>query len=182
MRQQVRVEIHEGESEEGIVVATASASGTGSGWHSGAASPPLAVGRYTAVAIQESSLIGNPAGRSVPMVFEVLPPALPALVTPASSPPTKGVAAALQAKPRVPRSVPARAVPGRTAHWDRVRRGDEGAPALSPAGSRRAHWCVCAAEVTAARGTAHSARPSPARTACPRSSSAPSSATCAPGP
>ncbi len=96
---EVRVEIHEGESEEGIVVATASASGTGGGWHSGAASSPLAVGRYTAVAIQESSLIGNPAGRSVPMVFEVLPPAPPAPVTPASSPPTKGVAAALQAKP-----------------------------------------------------------------------------------
>ena len=96
----VMVQIHEGESEEGTVVATASAAGTGAGWHSGPASSPLAVGRYTAVAIQESSLIGNPAGRSVPMVFDVRPPApASALVQPPSPPPGSGVAAAAATHP-----------------------------------------------------------------------------------
>lgn len=95
---EVLVLIHEGETEAGKLVATATAEEAGGGWHSGASSVALAVGRYTAVAVEESA-IGNSAGRSTPMVFEVLPPAPPAPVTPGSAPGSKGVAADLQAKP-----------------------------------------------------------------------------------
>jgi len=94
----IAIEIHEGESEEGTVLATATAAGTGAGWHSGPASSPLAVGRYTAVAIQESSLIGNPAGRSAPMIFDVLPALPPA---PAAAPASGVKALAQAAQPKL---------------------------------------------------------------------------------
>jgi hypothetical protein len=68
----VTVQIHAGGSAEGTVVAVATAAGTGAGWHSSPANPALAVGRYTAVAVQESSL-GNPPGWSPEMTFEVSP-------------------------------------------------------------------------------------------------------------
>jgi large repetitive protein len=66
----VTVEIFKGSKAEGTAVSTASASGTGGGWTSGNAAPALANGQYTAVAIQSSSL-GNPAGRSSSVTFEV---------------------------------------------------------------------------------------------------------------
>jgi large repetitive protein len=66
----VTVEIFKGSKAEGTAVSTASASGTGGGWTSGNAAPALANGQYTAVAIQSSSL-GNPAGRSPSVTFEV---------------------------------------------------------------------------------------------------------------
>ncbi len=65
----------------GTVVASATAAGTGAGWHSSDASPPLVVGHYTAVALQESSLAGNPEGESEAVSFTVQP-ALPVLVPP----------------------------------------------------------------------------------------------------
>jgi hypothetical protein len=68
----VIVHIHEGETVEGPEVSTASANGTGSAWTSSEASPELASGKhtYTAVATQESP-VGNPAGKSEPVTFEV---------------------------------------------------------------------------------------------------------------
>ncbi len=92
---QVTVQIHEGESASGTPVATSTAVGTRGGWRSSPASPSLAVGRYTAVAVQRSSLKGNPTGRSAPAVFDIVPAAVPAAL-PA---PTSGVAAAIQAAP-----------------------------------------------------------------------------------
>src|SRR5205085_2359081 len=52
------------------VVSSASAEGNGGGWTSGASSPALADGAYTAVAIQKSSL-GNPPGQSSPVTFTI---------------------------------------------------------------------------------------------------------------
>jgi len=75
----VTIQIHTGATEEGTIVSTATATGTGGGWTSDDASPALATGQYTAVAIQESSLLGNPAGMSGPVTFTV---ALPQVVTP----------------------------------------------------------------------------------------------------
>ncbi len=66
----VEIDIHEGTSASGPVVATAGATGTGGGWTSGQASPALPSGRYTAVAMQESSL-GNPPGTSAPVSFTI---------------------------------------------------------------------------------------------------------------
>ena len=62
--------------------------GTGAGWTSGDASPALSVGQYTAIAIQASSLVGNPAGRSGSVTFTVTPPPVitPALVAPPAPP------------------------------------------------------------------------------------------------
>lgn len=92
---QVTVQIHAGESASGTPVATSTAVGTGGEWRSSPASPSLAVGRYTAVAVQRSSFKGNPTGRSAPAVFEILPaPAPPAVPAPSS-----GVAANIQAAP-----------------------------------------------------------------------------------
>jgi hypothetical protein len=83
----ITVQIHEGTTTAGTIVSTASSAGTGGAWESGAASPGLPVGMYTAVAIQPSSLRGNPAGRSAPVTFSVtaIPP-LAAAVTPTSPP------------------------------------------------------------------------------------------------
>jgi Bacterial Ig-like domain len=69
----VDVQIHAGSTPKGTVVSTAKATGTGTVWGSGDASPALATGQYTAVAIQASSL-GNPAGRSGPVTFSVSSP------------------------------------------------------------------------------------------------------------
>jgi hypothetical protein len=66
----VAVQIHAGTSE-GPVVATADATGSGGAWTSGEAAPPLLSGQYVAVAVQQSSLAGNPAGVSAPVAFTV---------------------------------------------------------------------------------------------------------------
>lgn len=93
----VTVQIHAGETTEGTLVAIASAAGTGAGWHSSPANPALAFGRYTAVAIQASSLVGNPAGRSEPVSFDVVPvPPAPPSAGPAG---TGAVAHAETARP-----------------------------------------------------------------------------------
>jgi hypothetical protein len=75
----VSVEIYSGAEE--TLVSTATAAGTGATWRSSNASPPLAVGQYTAVAFQESSLTGNPEGRSQAVSFSIqpAPPVLTAL-------------------------------------------------------------------------------------------------------
>jgi hypothetical protein len=67
---QVTVQIFKGTSTEGTAVSSATAQGTGAEWSSGEASPPLSNGQYTAVATQPSSL-GNPAGQSDAITFEV---------------------------------------------------------------------------------------------------------------
>jgi large repetitive protein len=70
---QVTVHIYEGSKAEGTEISTALATGTGGSWSSGAASPALPLGKrtYTAVASQESSLLGNPTGVSSPVTFIV---------------------------------------------------------------------------------------------------------------
>jgi hypothetical protein len=81
----VSVQIYAGGSTEGTRVALATAAGTGAGWHSSAATPALAIGRYTAVAVQKSSLIGNPTGRSAAVSFDVLPAPPAVLIAPPRS-------------------------------------------------------------------------------------------------
>jgi len=84
----VIVWIHAGATPEGTVVSRATATGTGTGWTSGGASPALASGQYTALATQASSLLGNPSGRSAPVTFTVTPPPVTAaalLAPPAAS-------------------------------------------------------------------------------------------------
>jgi hypothetical protein len=71
-RTPVTVEIHEGTTAAGPVVATADAEALGGEWVSGKASPGLLWGEYTAVASQPSS-IGNPGGASSPVTFAVAP-------------------------------------------------------------------------------------------------------------
>jgi hypothetical protein len=66
----ITVEVYAGATAKGAVVSSATAPGTGGAWTSGAASPALASGQYTAVAAQESSL-GNPTGVSSPVTFTV---------------------------------------------------------------------------------------------------------------
>jgi hypothetical protein len=79
----ITVAIHDGASVAGTLVSSATAAGTGARWTSSDASPALSSGEYTAVAIQDSSLIGNPAGRSAPVTFTVTPPPV---ITPAATP------------------------------------------------------------------------------------------------
>ena len=67
----VTIQVYAGSSAEGTIVATAGATGTGGSWTSGQASPALPSGTYTAVAEQESSLLGNPTGVSNPVTFVV---------------------------------------------------------------------------------------------------------------
>lgn len=95
----VTVQVHAGESAAGTLVATATAAGTGAAWRSSPASPVLGPGRYTAVAVQRSSLKGNPTGRSEPVVFEVAS----APVQLAPSAPAAGVTALLAAATHQPR-------------------------------------------------------------------------------
>ena len=81
----VTVQIHAGATVKGATVSTATATGTGGKWISGRATPALSVGQYTAVAIQMSSLAGNPAGRSAPVTFTVIaPPVIPPPAPPAA--------------------------------------------------------------------------------------------------
>jgi hypothetical protein len=72
----VAVLIYSGAAAKGTVVSTATAAGTGGGWKSGKASPALQSGQYTAVATQQSSLPGNPGGRSAAVSFTVTPPSV----------------------------------------------------------------------------------------------------------
>ncbi len=67
----VTIQIYAGPTAEGTVVATAAATGTGGSWTSGHLSPALASGKYTAVAEQSSSLLGNPAGVSNSVTFVI---------------------------------------------------------------------------------------------------------------
>jgi hypothetical protein len=67
---QVRIEIFEGAEPEGEVVATTTAAGTGAGWASGLATPPLHDGTFTVIATQ-SSTIGNSPGTSAPVTFVI---------------------------------------------------------------------------------------------------------------
>jgi hypothetical protein len=96
----VTVQIHAGRSTSEIV-ATATAVGTGGVWHSSPASPALPPGDYTAVAVQRSSLKGNPTGRSEPAAFEILPaPVPPSVATPSTTQaPASGVASLIQTGP-----------------------------------------------------------------------------------
>ncbi len=83
---EVKVEIHAG-SASGSVVATAVAHPSTEGkWTSGAASPALGEGSYTAVAVQASSL-GLGSGSSKPVSFEVVtaPPTLELQAPPSPS-------------------------------------------------------------------------------------------------
>ncbi len=66
----VNVEIFKGTTATGSPVALASATGTGGTWSSGAASPGLAPGTYTAIARQKSEL-ANPDGLSEPRTFVI---------------------------------------------------------------------------------------------------------------
>ena len=74
----VTVLIHAGATTSGTLVSSATATGTGAGWTSSGASPPLSVGEYTAVASQNSSIEGNPTGKSAPVTFSVVPPPIAA--------------------------------------------------------------------------------------------------------
>ena len=71
----VTVNIYEGESATGTIVATATEQGTrkGTEWMSTKASPSLPTGRhtFTAVAVEASELKGNPNGESNAVTFEV---------------------------------------------------------------------------------------------------------------
>jgi hypothetical protein len=74
----ISILIYRGGTASGELVASAGASGTGGAWSSGHASPNLADGEYTAVAIQESSLLGNPTGVSneVSFIVDTRPPSV----------------------------------------------------------------------------------------------------------
>ena len=67
----VTVDIYAGAAAEGPVVSIATANGNGGDWSSGKASNTLSTGEYTAVAVQESSLLGNPNGVSSAVHFTV---------------------------------------------------------------------------------------------------------------
>jgi hypothetical protein len=71
----VTVDIYEGESATGTIVATATEQGArkGTAWTSAKASPALPIGRhtFTAVAVEASELKGNPNGESNAVTFEV---------------------------------------------------------------------------------------------------------------
>jgi large repetitive protein len=66
----VTVEIFAGTAPEGAVVSSATGTPKGGSWTSSAASPALADGTYTAVAV-EASAIENPIGTSAPVTFTV---------------------------------------------------------------------------------------------------------------
>jgi hypothetical protein len=87
----VAVEIHEGATANGAIVATAGAETRGGKWVSAKASPALPWGEYTAVASQPSSL-GNPSGASAPVTFDVQP-LLPIVATEAAAAVTRTSAA-----------------------------------------------------------------------------------------
>jgi hypothetical protein len=96
----VNVQIFTGPNANGTLVSMATATGTAGGWTSGAASPALPAGQYTAVATQESSL-GNPAGESAPVTFTVTPPPV---VRIAAVPPPAPPVASFRWFPAVPQT------------------------------------------------------------------------------
>ncbi len=67
----VTVQVYSGAQAEGSIVVTATATHTGGKWTAAPVSPPLASGEYTAIATQESSILGNPPGVSAPVTFIV---------------------------------------------------------------------------------------------------------------
>jgi hypothetical protein len=73
----VTVQVHAGPTAKGPVESLATAAGTGSDWTSGDTYPALAIGEYTAIAVQESS-IGNPTGTSAPVTFSITTPPIAA--------------------------------------------------------------------------------------------------------
>jgi Bacterial Ig-like domain len=75
--QPISVEIRAGSTAKGAIVSAATAAGTGGGWTSGNASPALSSGQYTAVAVQEASIPGNPSGHSAAVTFTVTPALTP---------------------------------------------------------------------------------------------------------
>ncbi len=66
----VVIDVYIGTQAEGVVVAQDTATVSGGIFTSGATSPALADGTYTAVATEQSS-IGNPAGQSNPVTFTI---------------------------------------------------------------------------------------------------------------
>ena len=118
----------------GTIVASATAAGTGAGWRSSDASPSLAVGRYTAVALQESSLTGNPEGESEAVGFTIQP-ALPVLAPPGTG---AGPGRALLESIRTPSPALADGpVPGGADRWRGDAQGGQAASAARPADARR---------------------------------------------
>jgi hypothetical protein len=97
----VIIHIHTGATPKGTVVSMATATGTGAHWASGNATPSLPSGQYTAVATQASSLPGNPAGKSEPVTFTVIPPPI---ITPAAIAPPAPPTASFKWFPLVPRT------------------------------------------------------------------------------
>jgi large repetitive protein len=72
---EVRVRIFKGSSASGTPSAEAHATGTGGGWSSGAASPALADGSYTAVAVQGSSHgTGEGTSEAIHFTIDTAPP------------------------------------------------------------------------------------------------------------
>jgi hypothetical protein len=72
---EVTVRIFKGSSASGTPSAEAHATGTGGGWSSGAASPALADGSYTAVAVQESSRgTGEGVSEAIHFTIDTAPP------------------------------------------------------------------------------------------------------------
>jgi hypothetical protein len=69
----ITVEIYAGTTPKGTPLRTVKATGTGADWTSPEVSPALPNGKhtYTAIAVQKSSLPGNPSGTSNPVSFTV---------------------------------------------------------------------------------------------------------------
>jgi hypothetical protein len=67
----VTVDIYSGTTATGSIISKATATPKAGSWTSGASSPALKNGKYTAVATQPSSLTGNPEGKSSPATFEI---------------------------------------------------------------------------------------------------------------
>lgn len=82
----VTVRIYAGTSAKGTIVSTATATGTGGAWVSGAAQPPLSSGKYTAVAIQANAVEGESSGKSAAVTFTVTSP--PVVTSGETPPPT----------------------------------------------------------------------------------------------
>ena len=89
----VTVRIYAGATAKGTIISTATAAGTGGAWASGDAQPALSSGQYSAVAVQENSVVGESSGKSAAVKFTVTPapvgtpPETPTPVpTPAPSP------------------------------------------------------------------------------------------------
>jgi hypothetical protein len=106
----VTVDIYAGAAANGTVVSTATATGTGASWASGSASPALPSGQYTAVATQENSIVGHPAGMSTPVTFTVTPP-------PVVTPPEPPLPTTAAVPPLTPAAVPPPTPPLASFRW-----------------------------------------------------------------